>query len=33
MHERLKALDGGLAIRSEPQRGTSIRARVPLLQH
>jgi signal transduction histidine kinase len=32
-HERtLKAVDGHLAIRSQPQRGTSIRARVPVRQ-
>src|SRR6185503_13197001 len=31
MKERLKAVKGQLAIRSEPQRGTSIDARVPLL--
>ena len=30
MHERLKAVDGHLAIRSRLQQGTSIRARVPL---
>jgi PAS domain S-box-containing protein len=30
MNERLKAVDGHLAIRSQPQRGTSIRARVPV---
>ena len=32
MNERLKAVDGHLAIRSQPQHGTSIRARVPLRQ-
>jgi PAS domain S-box-containing protein len=32
MNERLKAVDGHLAIRSHPQRGTSIRARVPVRQ-
>jgi signal transduction histidine kinase len=31
-NERLKAVDGHLAIRSQPQRGTSIRARVPIRQ-
>jgi signal transduction histidine kinase len=31
MKERLKAVKGQLAIRSQPQRGTSIDARVPLL--
>ena len=31
MHERLKAVSGDLAIRSQPQNGTSIRARVPLV--
>jgi PAS domain S-box-containing protein len=31
MKERLKAIKGQLAIRSYPQRGTSIEARVPLL--
>jgi PAS domain S-box-containing protein len=30
MNERLKAVDGQLAIRSQLQRGTSIRARVPI---
>ena len=30
MRERLKAIKGQLAIRSQPQRGTSIEARVPL---
>ena len=33
MNERLKAVDGQLAVRSQPARGTSIRARVPLLRH
>ena len=33
MNERLKAIDGQLAVRSQPARGTSIRARVPLLRH
>jgi PAS domain S-box-containing protein len=32
MKERLKAVDGQLAIRSEPGQGTSIRARVPVRQ-
>ena len=32
MNDRLKAVDGHLAIRSQPQRGTSIRARVPVRQ-
>jgi PAS domain S-box-containing protein len=32
MNERLKAVDGHLAIRSQRQRGTSIRARVPVRQ-
>jgi signal transduction histidine kinase len=32
MNERLMAIDGHLAIRSQPQRGTSIRARVPVRQ-
>ena len=32
MNERLKAVDGHLAIRSQPRRGTSIRARVPVRQ-
>jgi len=32
MNERLKAVDGHLAIHSQPQRGTSIRARVPVRQ-
>jgi PAS domain S-box-containing protein len=32
MNERLKAVEGHLAIRSQLQRGTSIRARVPLLK-
>ena len=32
MDERLKAVDGHLTIRSEPQHGTSIRARVPVRQ-
>jgi PAS domain S-box-containing protein len=32
MKERLKAIEGQLMIRSQPQRGTSIRARVPLLR-
>jgi signal transduction histidine kinase len=31
MRERLKAASGQLAIRSQPQRGTSIDARAPLL--
>jgi PAS domain S-box-containing protein len=30
MNDRLKAVDGYLVIRSRPQRGTSIRARVPV---
>jgi two-component system NarL family sensor kinase len=32
MNERLKAVDGHLTIRSQPERGTSIRARVPVRQ-
>jgi signal transduction histidine kinase len=32
MNQRLKAVGGHLAIRSQPQRGTSIRARVPVRQ-
>ena len=32
MKERLKAVDGQLTIDTKPQRGTSIRARVPLPQ-
>jgi PAS domain S-box-containing protein len=32
MNDRLKAVDGHFAIRSQPQRGTSIRARVPVRQ-
>jgi len=32
MRERLKAVDGQLIIRSQPQQGTSIHARVPLLE-
>ena len=32
MNERLKAVDGHLAIHSQPQRGTSIRACVPVRQ-
>jgi PAS domain S-box-containing protein len=32
MRERLKAVDGQLEIRSQPDRGTSIHARVPLVQ-
>jgi len=32
MRERLKAVGGHLAIRSQPQGGTSIRARVPVSQ-
>lgn len=32
MNERLKAVDGHLVVRSQPARGTSIRARVPLLR-
>ena len=30
MTERLRLVDGLLAIESQPQRGTAIRARVPL---
>jgi signal transduction histidine kinase len=30
MSERLKLVDGVLAIESQPQRGTAIRARIPL---
>jgi PAS domain S-box-containing protein len=33
MNERLKAVDGQLAIASQLQHGTTIRARVPLIQH
>ncbi|HET9385467.1 MAG TPA: PAS domain S-box protein [Gemmatimonadales bacterium] len=33
MNERLKAVDGQLVIASQLQHGTTIRARVPLLQH
>jgi hypothetical protein len=32
MEERLKLLNGTLAIESQPKRGTTIHARVPLLQ-
>jgi signal transduction histidine kinase len=30
MHERLKVVNGELSIESQPNRGTMIRARVPL---
>jgi len=30
MEERLKALNGTLSIESQPERGTTIRARIPL---
>ena len=30
MRERLKAVDGHLAIRTQPKRGTTIRARAPV---
>jgi PAS domain S-box-containing protein len=33
MNERLKAVAGQLVVASRPQHGTTIRARVPLLQH
>jgi signal transduction histidine kinase len=33
MNERLKAVAGQLAVESQAQHGTTIRARVPLLQH
>jgi signal transduction histidine kinase len=32
MNERLKAVAGQLVVASQPQHGTAIRARVPLLQ-